>query len=401
VKVTFIFAGSYPYGQIQPKRAHLLCKSLVEEDIEVLMIITQPTERKDNVYNVIPQGSFEGVKYMYIGGSTIRKESLIFRIFDTLYCRFILFFSLLFNSFKSDFVIVLGASFDFRILLPALLKLTKSKSILEINEYPLVNKRNNNRTKLLRGILFNLIFPLYDGFIPISTELEKLISDYKSTRAKSIIIPILGRTVERNKEQKKTRPIESFYIFHAGSLFESKDGILGMIKAFGQAKDRIPYPVKLVLTGSINRSPHKNEIENLITKYELVNDIIFTGFLSEDELDVYFTFASLAIINKKLNLQNQYCFASKLAEYMAYSIPVITTNVGDASLYLKDNVDSYFIYEDSTDILADKIVEFFNEINASRSQVASNAKKTFETHFNYETHRKPLVRFLFSLKNQT
>lgn len=43
--------------------------------------------------------------------------------------------------------------------------------------------------------------------------------------------------------------------------------------------------------------------------------------------------ASLFIIYKNENIQNKYCFATKLGEYLLSGNPVITTDVGEAMYF--------------------------------------------------------------------
>ena len=394
MKVTFIFPGSYPYGRSAPRRAHLLCKGLVENGIEVLMLITGPTEEKENKYNLIPNGYFEGVEFKYIGGKVIRNENLFIRQMAKIRCILLLFINILTNKYKSDFLIVLGASFDYRMMLPVLARFTKTKSVLEINEYPLVTRQETPVVKIKRWILFHFVFHFYDGFVSISNGLYNLVNTYKSSKGESIIIPIIAKNIDRG--EKYPNPVESPYIFHAGSLIEQKDGILGMIEAFGLAKRNLSVPLKFVFTGGIDNSPQKSEILKMIDKYELNNDIIFTGFLMDGDLDLYFRNSSLAIINKGETLQNQYCFASKTAEYLAYSIAVITTNVGEAGFYFIDSENAYVIIPNNPQLLADKIIQAFTN-TVERERIAVNGKRLFDLCFDYKVQCKRLCDFLVSL----
>lgn len=395
MKVTFVFPGPYPSGRVTPRRAHLLCKGLLENGIDVLMLIPGPTEKNGHIFNSEPDGNFEGVKYHYLGSKVIRNENIIIRQLTKVWCYSLLFFNLMVNKYNTDFLVVLGASFDYRILLPWILKLTRIKSILEINEYPLVTRRNKLTTRLKRWIIFNLVFPLYDGFIPISTELDILAKTCKSMKATSIIIPIIGRQISSIRKNNTANPVNCKYIFHAGSLLEQKDGILGMIKAFGIAKQHLSMPLKFVFTGNIENSPHKDEIQNLIDEYHLKGDITFTGFLPDDQLDLYFRYASMAIINKGRTLQNKYCFASKAAEYLAYSIAVITTKVGDIKFYLTDGNNAYVIQPDDPKLLAEKIAQAFNN-NAERERIAIGGKGVFDLNFDYKIQGRRLSQYLIS-----
>ena len=154
-----------------------------------------------------------------------------------------------------------------------ILKFKKPKVILEINEFPLVTKKNLI-VHLKRWILFHLIFPLYDGFIPISRNLENVILKHKSHSAKLLVIPIIGAEPNLKLTDSYIRPLSEEYIFHAGSLIEQKDGILGLLEAFGIASKELDIPVKYVFTGVLENSPNKVEIQNAIVKYELDRKVV-------------------------------------------------------------------------------------------------------------------------------
>jgi glycosyltransferase involved in cell wall biosynthesis len=395
MKVVFIYPGPYPYGpKVHRKtRAHLLFKGLIENNVDVLMLLTQPTENRNKIYNQ-PRGNFEGVNYEYIGGNNIRSENIIKRQLVKIKCIFLLFYNIIVNYYKADIIVLLGASFDYRILIPIIGRLCRIKTILEINEFPLVNRENTFIVKIKRYILFNIIFPLYNGFIPISSSLNDLISIYKKNKAQTIIIPIIGENIlnTSNTEIKKGIP----YIFHAGSLLENKDGVLGMISAFGIAKNKITIPIRFILTGKLENTPQQNKIKEIIDKFDLSKDIVFTGFLSDKEIDRYFRSASLAIINKNDNIQNRYCFASKISDYLAYSIPVITTRVGEVEHYFIDGVNSYLVNPNDHQDIAKKIIRAFSDEN-ERKMIGENGKKLFDENFDYRVQGIRLSQFFLEL----
>ena len=61
------------------------------------------------------------------------------------------------------------------------------------------------------------------------------------------------------------------------------------------------------------------------------------------------------IINKRPNLQNRYCFATKLGEYLLTGKPVIISDVGEAKNYLKDGESAYIVDSGQPNLIAKKI----------------------------------------------
>lgn len=394
MKILFVFNSSYPIGAVSTHRTHNLAKGLVSAGAEVELIVAHPTEKLNHVLNLNVRGNFEGVNYKYISKSTIRRNNFILRKLTDFICHLKLFIFILINRLSFDALIVIGPSFDFRLFLPLAAKISGLRTFIEINEYPFVGKSDSIYTKFKRWIFLNLIIPQYDGHIVISENLKKEITKYKSRKSEIIKIPIISDNLIIEKITGSSPFLEP-YIFHAGSLLENKDGILGILEAFGIAVSKLDMPLKYVFTGKPENSPHFNEIINLIEKYNLEDRIIFTGYISNDDISRYFSNASLAIINKYDTLQNRYCFATKLTEYIRYGIPVITTNIGESQYYLLDGFNAYIVECGNIEKLSEKII--FALTNSEKSnEIAKNALVLAQKDFNFIHQGTILYKFIES-----
>jgi glycosyltransferase involved in cell wall biosynthesis len=294
--------------------------------------------------------------------------------------------------FKKNDVLILFPAFDFRLLILLLAKIKQIIVILEINEYPLVHLKKSKVVKIKQLVVVNS-FRLYDGFIVISEELRKLINKYKPDDSKIVKIPII--TFDPPKNKSKLSPLNCPYLFHAGSLYENKDYISGMIESFGIAKKELKTNLKYVFTGDIKKCSNHKNIEDIIYRFDLKDEVVFTGYLSTEELDAYFSFASLALIYKKDNIQNKYCFATKLAEYLSYKIPVISSCVGESNNYLIDNENSYLVYKDDPYEFSKKIVDVFKNRDKATT-IATNGFNLYKDKFHCESQKDILVKFIKS-----
>ena len=169
-----------------------------------------------------------------------------------------------------------------------------------------------------------------------------------------------------------------------------------MIEAFGKACRGIPFPVKFVLSGSVEESPHKDEIIRLINQYDLDGKVIFTGYLNDCKLSEYLSGATLTIINKYPTLQNRYGFSTKLGEYLAAGKPVIITRFGEAMNWLEDGKSAYIIDLEDNDALARAIVRVFMN-QEERKKVSEGARALCHGSFDYSIWGDPLLGFLNSL----
>lgn len=93
----------------------------------------------------------------------------------------------------------------------------------------------------------------------------------------------------------------------------------------------------------------------MINDLSISNYVDLMGLVSNEEIVALQEYASLSIVYKSDNLQTRNCFPTKLGEMLYAGVPVITTPVGDANLYLKDKVNAFIVKEGDIDELANAI----------------------------------------------
>lgn len=193
-----------------------------------------------------------------------------------------------------------------------------------------------------------------------------------------------------------SKETERPYIFHAGSLSEQKDGVLGMIESFGIARKKLQASVDYYLTGNIESSPQSVQIKEIIAKYDLQDSVHFVGYLFRDQIKDYLSKASLVISNRPKSKQDYYGFSTKVGEYLASGTPLITTRWGEAVNWLTDGVSSYIVEPENTEALADAIVKVFS--NPSQAKAIGQAgQEVCKNSFDYRHWSLPLANYLQSL----
>lgn len=381
-------------------RIKCYAKAIAEQGIECEVLIFTRTE----VYgktpeNTVGKGYFDGIPFRYIGGTPLRDANVLIRQLNDKLDRWKLKNYLRHNLRKGDIVLgYIGTDVIYVNQLIDVIHRCGAKYVRELCEYPYGTGSVESKDIIrYRELTFSKQFPLCDGFIAISEALVDLALKYKSKKGQIIKIPILV-DFEKYNMKDLSEQSEYPYIFHSGTLYEQKDGILGMIKAFGIAKQQMDKNIHFISTGSMEKSPHSSEIKELIAKYQLEDNIYFTGFLSEDELKDYLSKASLVIINKYSTRQNQYCFSTKLGEYLAAEKPVIITDIGEAMNWLTDNETAYVVEVGNVNSLADRIMEAFSD-NLKRKSIALKGKELCKNSFSYQSYGKRLVKFFKLLSN--
>lgn len=392
--VYFVMKNMYPNGKASTARVRSYTKGLTECGIKCKVIIPISTEKYGlPPINTIAEGYHENVYFKYITNSPQRKSNVIKRQFSDLYGYIKTLLYLKRNLQKEDIVIVYEGGVLWHKMVANITHFTHCKVIMELNEYPFGTGAETFKIKKQRKRMLNNIFPLYDGFLTISENLTKLVNKY-APHSKVLKVPIIIDNIQKSELPNS----DEKYIFHSGSLTEQKDGILGAIEAFGIACNQIETPLKYYMTGNIKDSPHATEIQDLITKYNLSDKLIFTGYLNEYELRKYQKNCILTIINKYETQQNKYCFSTKLGEYLALKRPVIITKVGEATFYLNDN-NAFIVSPGNPQLIAKKIIEIINNPQKS-NEIASEGYKLTLKEFNYKYQAQRIISFFNQLNSQ-
>lgn len=397
MKVYILTSTPFPNGMAATNRIKCYAKAIQEQGIQCEIVVFTRTEVYGKVpRNISGKGISEGIHYKYIGGTPLRHKNIFVRQINDLIDRLRTLAYLSKHLHEGDIVLSYCGIFARYVnWIADIAHKRRSKFVRDLCELPYGTSRETERTIKWRKFTFAKQFPKCDGFIAISETLVELAERYKKESAQVLKVPIM---VDFEKYFLLDRSSEAHvpYIFHSGTLLEQKDGILGMVEAFGIASRKTPFPIKFISTGNKDQSPHKEAIDKLIKKYGLNESLVFTGFIPEKELQGYLAKASLVIINKYDTQQNRYCFSTKLGEYLAASKPVIITNIGEAMNWMTDGKDAYVVKAGDTEALANKIVEAFTH-KQERYRIAQNGCKTCKDSFDYRNYGDVIVDFFKKL----
>lgn len=394
MKVIILTGEPFPNGMAATNRIKCYARAIKEGGLDCEVVIFRRTERYGSKpLNTIGQGLYEGIPFRYISGNPLRGcNSLIRQLNDRIdQLRTDRFLRRNLNTGDVLFFFMGG----YVQLMLRYMKIAHTRGaycIRDLCELPFGVGEETNRAIRLRKITIEKQFPRLDGIVSISDSLLNLAKKYTSLTCKHIKVPIMvdfNHYYLPDNSAKANVP----YIFHSGTLYQQKDGILGMIEAFGMALRKMDHPVKFISTGELDNSPYKEEIKDLIAQYHLEDKLLFTGYLSNEDLKDYLSKASMVIINKYRNQQNTYCFSTKLGEYLAAAKPVVITNVGEAMNWLENGNSAYVVEPEDTKALSRVIVQVFSNIDGAR-QIGRAGQELCKRCFDYRVWSKPLADYL-------
>lgn len=394
MKVYIITRTSFPHGMAATSRIRCYADALKLAGIDCEVVVYYRTEvYGKKAINTEANGTYNGVSFIYTSGSPLRSSNPLKRKIDDWYDKHKFLFYLRKHLKKGDVVLAyLGTDVPFSLDIINVAHECGAFYTRDLCELPYGTREETEDTIKWRAITIHKQFPLLDGVLSISETLADLA---RANCKKGCVIEKIPIMVDYDQYELADRSDEAEipYIFHSGTLYEQKDGILGMIEAFGMALQQTEKQLHFISTGTIEKSPHAKEIKKLIEQYHLEGKLIFTGYLSNEELKDYLSKATLVIINKYKTQQNHYCFSTKLGEYLAAAKPVIITNVGEATNYLKDGESAYIIETEDTTKLADTIVDAIEHLN-KRKRIATNGQQVCKQYFDYRSYASFLKKHI-------
>lgn len=385
--IFFICTSPFPNGFAATNHAVYHGRGLIDAGVKIRYIIVNRTELFGCVKNEIPEGIYKGIPFCYIGKKTVRaKNRYKAKIQDIIDGIMTINFCFR-KANKNTSFIMFGPSFFLSLGCIIAVRIKKGKVYAELGEHPYAVSRSK-RAFIESFLKIHLLYNLFSGFICISENLISFVKKYASKGARFIKIPILldSKLFRASEIEKK-----KLYIYSAGSNCENKDGMISTLIAFGEAIPYIDKNVEFYMSGP--KSPVHDELVNVIAKYNMQDRVHILGIIPHEKVIKYQKEAALSIVNKNDNLQNKYCFATKMGDIFASETAVITTTVGEANNYLIDGVNAYIVEPHNPLLIRDKIIQAFNNPD-ERKRIAKAGKEMAIKEFDYIYQGKRLAAFL-------
>lgn len=381
MKIYVITREPFPNGMAATKRIICYAKGWISQGLDCEVLIYTRTEvygKKPN--NTLGHGLVDSVvPFRYMKDTPLRESNILVRKVND-YMDYRRLKKYLYANIKPNDLVFAYNGFDMSSL--EILQLAHSRGAYyaqEVCELPFATSEETSLTIKKRLQFEKDFLPLLDGMITISDALIEYVKKYCSGKCIVMKIPILV-SYEEYSQKDRSNSVYPPYIFHSGTLLQQKDGFLDMLKAFGIASKKLPFEVKFISTGKVEGSWHETEIRKIMKEYDIEDKVIFTGFLSNEELRDKLSYAAFVVINKLTTQQNKYCFSTKLGEYMAASKAIIITDVGESANWLTHEVDSYIIAPDNVELLAQAMINLFQN-KELRKRIGNGAKETCEKSF--------------------
>jgi len=247
----------------------------------------------------------------------------------------------------------------------SLMKETKAKLLALCHNIIPHEKRPGD--KLLTKSFLNKM----DFFITLSEEvkkdLEKFVNQPKCKVLPHPVYSRFGEKVSKEKALSKLKLTDAKYVLFFGFIRDYK-GLDVLIEALVFVKEKIK--IKLIVAGEFYDDEKK--YTGLIEKLNLQDDIIlFSDFISTEEVKYYFSAADVVILPYKSATQSGIVQIA-----VNFDKPVIAASVGGLGEVIKNNQTGYIVEPENPGQLADAIVKFYTE--NKENEFSNNISKIAE-----------------------
>jgi glycosyltransferase involved in cell wall biosynthesis len=229
------------------------------------------------------------------------------------------------------------------------------------------------------------LIPHFDGIVVIST---RIVQDFAP---RSKFVRIEGGVTEQILHQANggfnghSTPRPFFTVVSAGSLKEA-NGIIELLEAFSLLPNK---NLRLRIAG-------KGPLENLVRKAAQSDPRIeYCGYLTFAQVLQLYASADV-LINMRLTrrVRTDYFFPSKMMEYLASGVPVITTCTGHVEEEYADFV--FLLKDESPQGLARLIEDVMSLDPALRMEKGRKARAYIQAHGTWEAQGRRVVEFIRS-----
>lgn len=398
MKIIIFACTDFPEGPATTSRIRLLSRILSAAGHEVFLAIFNANARQPIPANNQPGGVFESVHYKYLSGRTFRPEAFTGKLTDTLN-GVISSLSFLREQKKNGLIdAVLFYTPGIFQSLPAFL-LARSYQIpifIELCEIFSMDTRKSGFHSALKRIgarISDRILPtMSSGVLAISTRIVSFLREHGVDDTKILHLPILVDYERFAKFSTFAVPalVGKRYFLNSGSLDE-KEGLEYILEAFAMVAKSDPQ-LFLVLTGAPDQQ-RKKLILDWANHLRIENKLLFTGFISADQLSWAYQNAIALLCCRTNTPFSNFGFPTKLAEYLSSGKPVITNEVGDMRLYLKDGKNAFFARPEDSGSIAGQMTKILGNSDLA-SVVGGNGRKTAAEFFDYKKYVNAVDAFL-------
>lgn len=380
----------FPNGYAATRYVRLLARGLSAAGACVRVAIAKYSEEREHALNREGRGTFEGVKFEYATGSPVWPETRWKCRIGKVRGRFSLAARLLLLRVQHQLtaVVLYGRDPELLRFLGCLCGILRRPLVVYVVEWTLSRPaRSEGAIQDDRSFYRDLA-----GNATATVAISRYIRDRLAAAHPQRQLPCLVTSILCDPDEwhaVRAWGHERPYLLYCADLVGYRADTLYVLSAF--CKARLPS-LDLMLVGPAT----PDFLSELRVEAEAmgVSDRVqvITAHLSDRALQELIKGAEALLAPLHDDSRSMARFPSKLGEYLMSGRPVVTSEVGEVSRYLKDGVHAFVAGPGSAAVFAVKITEAVNDPN--RAAVAKNGRGLASKEFSHVRRAAELLDFI-------
>lgn len=397
MRIAVLCCYPFPDGLAATTRIKTYFKGLAELGVRTSVFVCNPTDSR-HASNVLPDRGItgEGIEYCYPSGRRFGRHKLQ-RVLGMLLlnklraCRAIYRAS---REERIDYLLIANDYLPLLYLFVPFCRLLGIRPVFITDEYP-----EPIRSKLARRIprwkkrAYDFILKYVSAAVFMTEKLDRYYNP--DGKIRSFILPTITDT-SRFDSATPYRS-ERKYLCYMGNMELAKDNVDNIIVAFSRIADHYP-DIDLHLYGAPSAADRR-KLEALISELGLLDRVFLKGRAEYDEVPGILHGAYLLVSSQPDSKRAEGGFPTKLGEYLATGRPVLLTDVGEISRYVRDGVHVYIVRPEDPEAYALKLCQILDDY-ASAQAVGKTGQTYLHETFDYRIICKNLLNFLNRLHRE-
>jgi glycosyltransferase involved in cell wall biosynthesis len=247
-------------------------------------------------------------------------------------------------------------------------------SILEVNA-PLIEERSSQRTLINRAAAEDVLMRVFRGatlITAISLQLAHILERHPTARGKVHVVP--NAVNPQRFALERTSPADNgFVVGFVGSL-RAWHGLTTLIEGFAKLVDEVPEARLLIIGGG----PEREQLDRDIGARNLGPRVHLTGPVPPESVPELLTSVDVAVAPYP-PLANFYFSPLKIYEYMAASLPVIASRIGQVQEVIQHDETGILIPPGDANALAHSLIDLYRRPER-RARLGEAALRSVQDH---------------------
>jgi glycosyltransferase involved in cell wall biosynthesis len=179
-------------------------------------------------------------------------------------------------------------------------------------------------------------------------------------------------------------------VLYLGGIKRNRGTAL-MLDAFKQVLNAIPE-AQLFLVGPFAPESLENELRAEISNRNMSGSVVITGAVPFDQVGTYLAKATIGWIPFPPVPKYQKNIPTKLFEYMAYAIPIVSSDLIPVRPYIENRKTGLLVKADSPDAHAEALIELISNSDLAAA-LGKNAQEAVSEHYSWTEEERKLLAF--------